>query len=72
MQKPTQPAYRNDTPSLQATLLHEFRQACDARRAARVEASKKLLGHATIVTTMRYAYMAPHVGRNAVWGLDSP
>ena len=33
---------------------------------------QQLLGHATIVVTMRYAHLSPDVKRAAVEALDSP
>ena len=39
-------------------------------RGATMTAGQELLGHATIVMTMRYAHLAPEVGHDAVRLLD--
>jgi len=41
-----------------------------AMRGVPLKAIQELLGHASIVTTMRYAHLAPHVARDAVRLLD--
>ena len=41
-------------------------------RGAPIKAVQELLGHATIVMTMRYAHLAPEVTRDAVNLLDRP
>lgn len=43
-----------------------------AMRGVPLKAIQELLGHASIVTTMRYAHLAPHVARDAVRLLDRP
>ena len=40
-------------------------------RGAPLKAIQDLLGHATIQMTMRYAYLAPEVARDAVRLLDA-
>jgi Phage integrase family len=39
-------------------------------RGVPLKVIQELLGHASIVTTMRYAHLAPHVARDAVRVLD--
>jgi integrase len=39
-------------------------------RGVPLKAIQELLGHSSIVTTMRYAHLAPHVARDAVRLLD--
>ena len=39
-------------------------------RGVRLKVIQELLGHASIVTTMRYAHLAAHVARDAVRLLD--
>lgn len=41
-----------------------------AMRGVPMKVIQELLGHASIVTTMRYAHLAPHVARDAVRLLD--
>jgi integrase len=41
-------------------------------RGAPLKVVQELLGHASIMTTMRYAHLAPHVARDAVRLLDRP
>jgi integrase len=41
-----------------------------AMRGAPLKAIQELLGHATIMMTMRYAHLAPQVAREAVCLLD--
>ena len=41
-----------------------------AMRGVPMKVPQELLGHASIVTTMRYAHLAPHVARDAVRLLD--
>ena len=42
-----------------------------AMRGATLKVIQDLLGHSTIVMTMRYAHLAPEVGRDAVRLLDA-
>jgi hypothetical protein len=39
-------------------------------RGVQLKAIQELLGHSSIITTMIYAHLAPHVGRDAVRLLD--
>src|ERR1051325_424043 len=41
-----------------------------AMRGVPLKAIQELLGHSSIITTMIYAHLAPHVGRDAVRLLD--
>jgi len=41
-------------------------------RGVPLKVIQELLGHSSIVTTMRYAHLAPHVAREAVRVLDRP
>ena len=43
-----------------------------AMRGAPLKAIQELLGHATIMMTMRYAHLAPEIARDAVRLLDGP
>ena len=41
-------------------------------RGAPLKGIQELLGHATILMTMRYAHLAPEIAREAVRLLDGP